>query len=68
VGRRTHDEVAKKRYVGTIRLSYLYWDARQEGGAYTLNDRLHPFQADFRMAGRSAENLHYDDPVLYSPP
>ena len=48
----------------TIRMSYLYWDARQEGGAYTIQDRLKPFQANFSLAGRSYENLEYDDPVV----
>ncbi|MDH7502781.1 MAG: hypothetical protein QHJ82_08750 [Verrucomicrobiota bacterium] len=66
-GRRTHAEVAKEKQIGPIRMSYLYWDARQEGGAYTIQDKLHPFQANFSLAGRSAENLHFDDPVVYSP-
>jgi hypothetical protein len=67
-GRRTHQEVAKERQIGSVRISYLYWDARQEGGAYTLNDRLHPYQANLGLTGRSVENLHYDNPVVYSPP
>jgi len=66
-GRRSHAEVAKSLAIDTIRMSYLYWDARQEGGAYTIQDRLHPFEANFSLIGRSYENLEYDDPVVYSP-
>ncbi len=42
-------------------------DARQEGGAYTIQDRLKPFQANFSLVGRSYENLEYDDPVVFTP-
>jgi hypothetical protein len=70
-GRRAHEaeNVSRQRrgiplIAFTIRMSYLYWDARQEGGAYTIQDRLKPFQANFSLAGRSYENLEYDDPVV----
>ncbi len=66
-GRRSHAEVAKSKQIGGIRMSYLYWDARQEGGAYTIQDKLKPFQANFSLIGRSYENLEYDDPVVYTP-
>lgn len=48
-------------------MSYLYWDARQEGGSYTLSDRFQPFQASFSLTGRSVENLHFDDSEVYTP-
>lgn len=70
-GKRAHEaENASRQKRGialigfTIRMSYLYWDARQEGGAYTIQDRLKPFQANFSLTGRSYENLEYDDPVV----
>ena len=73
-GRRAHEaeNVSRQKrgiaLIGfTIRMSYLYWDARQEGGAYTIQDRLKPFQANFSLAGRSYENLEYDDPAVLTP-
>lgn len=73
-GRRAHaaeNESRRKRgkplIDHTVIMSYLYWDARQESGAYTLTDRFQPFSANFSLAGRSVENLHFDKTTVYTP-
>jgi hypothetical protein len=47
----------------SVVMSYLYWNATQEGGANTLLDRFKPTQIG-GLTGRSTENLHYGERVF----
>jgi hypothetical protein len=51
----------------SVIMSYLYWDATQEGGDNTLSDRFKPLQIGNTLTGRTVENLHLDETTVLSP-
>jgi len=72
-GRRAHaaeNDSRQKRGLAliahSVKMSYLYWDATQEGGDNTIQDRFKPMQIG-STCGRTVENLHYGEQTVLTP-